>query len=100
MTPPRISRPEHLALAERRRTRAEATSRAKLPSMRTKAELLASLEASRDEVVTGIDGLDLSTGVYEGGWNGRQLLAHIASMEWTYPRILELPVASDEEAAR
>ena len=68
--------------------------------MRTKAELLAALEASRDEVVGGLDGLDLSSGVYEGGWNGRQLLAHIASMEWTYPRILELPEATDEEAAQ
>ena len=68
--------------------------------MRTKAELLAALEASRDEVLAGLDGLDLSAGVYEGGWNGRQLLAHIASIEWTYPRILELPAATDEEAAR
>jgi hypothetical protein len=68
--------------------------------MRTKTELLAALEASRDEVVAGFEGLDLSTGVYEGGWNGRQLLAHIASMEWTYPRILELPEATDEEAAQ
>jgi phytoene dehydrogenase-like protein len=71
-----------------------------VPSVRTKTELLAALEASRDEVVGGLDGLDLSAGVYEGGWNGRQLLAHIASMEWTYPRILELPEATDEEAAR
>jgi hypothetical protein len=68
--------------------------------MRTKAELLAALEASRDEVVGGLDDVDLATGVYEGGWNGRQLLAHIASMEWTYPRILELPEATDEEAAQ
>ena len=68
--------------------------------MPTKAELLAALEASRDEIVGGLDGLDLSSGVYEGGWNGRQLLAHIASMEWTYPRVLELPEATDEEAAQ
>jgi hypothetical protein len=68
--------------------------------MRTKAELLAALEESRDEVVGGIDGLDLSSGVYEGGWNGRQLLAHIASMEWTYPRVLELPAVTEEEAAK
>ena len=68
--------------------------------MRTKAELLAALAASRDEVVGGLEGLDLSTGVYEGGWNGHQLLAHLASMEWTYPRLLELPPATDEEAAR
>lgn len=68
--------------------------------MRTKAELLAALEASRDEIVAGLDDLDLSTGVYEGGWNGHQLLAHIASMEWTYPRVLDLPAATDEEAAQ
>ena len=68
--------------------------------MRTKTELLAALAATRDEVISGCAGLDLSTGVYEGGWNGHQLLAHIASMEWTYPRILELPEATDDEAAR
>ncbi len=68
--------------------------------MRTKAELLAALEASRDELVGALDGLDLSCGVYEGGWNGRQLLAHLASIEWTYPRILTLPPATDEEAER
>ena len=71
--------------------------------MRTKAEVVAGLEASREELVAGLAGLaglDLATGVYEGGWNGRQLLAHLASMEWTYPRVLELPPATDEEAAR
>ena len=68
--------------------------------MHTKAELLVALESSRDEVVDGIAGIDLSIGVYEGGWSGLGLLAHIASMEWTYPRILELPTATDEEAAR
>ena len=68
--------------------------------MRTKTELLAALEETRDEVVRGLAGLDLSSGVYEGGWNGHQLLAHLASIEWTYPRLLELPPASDEDAAR
>jgi len=28
-------------------------------------------------------------GVYEQGWNARQLLAHIAAIEWTYPRLIE-----------
>jgi hypothetical protein len=73
---------------------------ATLRSMRRKAELLAALESSRADVVDGIQGLDLSIGVYGGGWSGLGLLAHIASMEWTYPRILELPAATDEEAAR
>lgn len=78
----------------------EETVAATLRAMPTKAELLAALASSRDDVVDGSSGLDLSIGVYEGGWNGHGLLAHIASMEWTYPRILELPAATDEEAAR
>ena len=68
--------------------------------MRTKAELLVALEETRDEVVGGVAGLDLTTGVYEGGWNGHQLLAHLASMEWTYPRLLELRPVGDVDAAR
>jgi uncharacterized protein (TIGR03083 family) len=59
----------------------------------TKAELLAALRASRDEVVTLIRGLApeaLERGCYEGGWNGRQILAHLASIEWTYPRLLDV----------
>ena len=67
---------------------------------RSKAELLAGLAASRDELVSGLDGLDLTSGVYEGGWNGHQLLAHLASIEWTYPRVLDLPAATDADAAR
>ncbi len=32
-------------------------------------------------------------GRYESGWNGRQILAHIASIEWTYPRLIDLAQA-------
>jgi Mycothiol maleylpyruvate isomerase N-terminal domain len=66
----------------------------------TKAELLAALRASRDEVVATIRGLPaeaLEGGRYEGGWNGRQILAHLASIEWTYPRLIE--IARDAGAA-
>src|SRR4051794_18571330 len=59
----------------------------------TKAELLAALRASRDEVVALVRGLApeaLERGCYEGGWNGRQILAHLASIEWTYPRLLDI----------
>jgi hypothetical protein len=68
---------------------------------RTKAELLQGLHDSLDELTAaGLDDLDLTVGVYEGGWNGHQLLAHLASIEWTYPKVLALPTATDEEAAR
>ena len=29
-------------------------------------------------------------GTYESGWNGRQVLAHIAAIEWTYPKLLDV----------
>ncbi|MBO0685244.1 MAG: maleylpyruvate isomerase N-terminal domain-containing protein [Candidatus Dormibacteraeota bacterium] len=29
-------------------------------------------------------------GRYENGWNARQILAHLASIEWTYPRLIDL----------
>ena len=59
----------------------------------TKAELLEALRASRDEVlqiVRGIPADRLEEGRYESGWNGRQILAHVASIEWTYPRLLDI----------
>src|SRR5262245_66269294 len=63
------------------------------PWMPSRAELLAALRASRDEVVRIIGALppeQLEEGRYENGWNGRQILAHLASIEWTYPRLIEL----------
>ena len=59
----------------------------------TKAELLQALRASRDEVIALVRSLPphrLEAGCYEGGWNGRQILAHLASIEWTYPRLIDL----------
>ena len=59
----------------------------------TKTELLGALRASRDEVLAIVRGLPpqaLERGRYESGWNGRQILAHLASIEWTYPRLLDI----------
>ena len=70
----------------------------------TKRELLAALAASRDEVlglVRAMDPARLEEGRYENGWNGRQILAHIASIEWSYPRLIDIartPPAPVEEA--
>lgn len=73
----------------------------------TKAELLAALRTSRDEVLAIVRALPpqaLEQGRYESGWNGRQILAHLASIEWTYPRLLDIareasPAATPESAA-
>src|SRR5499433_2008938 len=59
----------------------------------SKAELLEALRSSGDEVLRSIRPLPserLEQGRYEGGWNGRQILAHIASIEWTYPRLIDI----------
>ncbi|HEU4366812.1 MAG TPA: DinB family protein [Methylomirabilota bacterium] len=59
----------------------------------SKPELLAALRRSRDEVVALVRALPparLEEGRYERGWNGREILAHIASIEWTYPRLVDI----------
>jgi DinB superfamily len=59
----------------------------------TKAEILDALRASGEEFVTRLSALppeQFEEGRYEGGWNGRQILAHVASIEWTYPRLLDV----------
>lgn len=59
----------------------------------SKAELLEALRASRDQVLSTLRGLPperLEEGRYENGWNGREILAHLASIEWTYPRLIDI----------
>jgi hypothetical protein len=73
----------------------------------SKAELLDALRASRDEVIHIVRSASparLEQGRYENGWNGRQILAHIASIEWTYPRLIDVarqpPPVSDAPRTR
>ena len=59
----------------------------------SKTELLDALRASRDEILDIVRALPperLEDGRYENGWNGRQILAHLASIEWTYPRLIDI----------
>ena len=59
----------------------------------SKRELLEALRSSRDEIVALVRSLpaeQLEEGRYENGWTGRQILAHIASIEWTYPRLIDI----------
>ena len=59
----------------------------------SKAELLDKLRTSGDEVVSKLRAIPAESyeqGRYESGWNGRQILAHIASIEWTYPRLIAM----------
>jgi len=59
----------------------------------SKAELLEKLRAAGEQAATRLRALPLGSfeqGRYESGWNGRQILAHIASIEWSYPRLIDI----------
>ena len=64
----------------------------------TKQELLDAFRASRDEVLALVRALPparLEEGRYENGWNGRQILAHVASIEWSYPRLIDIAQSAE-----
>ncbi|MCI0832046.1 MAG: hypothetical protein J4O13_03035, partial [Chloroflexi bacterium] len=59
----------------------------------SKSQLLANLRLGGEELLSKLEGLPagaLEAGCYENGWNGRQVLAHIAAIEWTYPRLIDI----------
>lgn len=59
----------------------------------SKAELLDALRSGEREALAELGALSeeaFEIGRYESGWNGRQILAHFASIEWTYPRLLDV----------
>lgn len=59
----------------------------------SKAELLDKLRDSGRTAVERLRSLpaaEFETGRYESGWNGRQILAHVASIEWSYPRLIDI----------
>ncbi|HLC28391.1 MAG TPA: DinB family protein [Dehalococcoidia bacterium] len=67
----------------------------------SKSELLDKLRTSRNEIVSKLRAIPpdaFEQGRYESGWNGRQILAHIASMEWSYPRLID--VAREAQSPR
>ena len=68
----------------------------------TKQELLGALARTRDDVIARVEALEpsaLERGVYENGWTAKQILAHTASIEWTYPRLIEMARGTPAPAA-
>jgi len=60
--------------------------------------LLQGLKAGRDNLLNSLRPLpeaDFEKGAYENGWNGRQVLAHVAGIEWSYPRLIG--IAEDQK---
>jgi hypothetical protein len=63
--------------------------------------LLEALRSSGDDAVAKVSALDpaaLEEGRFENGWNARQILAHMASIEWTYKRLVENAVSGASNA--
>lgn len=59
----------------------------------TRAELIDTLRTTGERVVARLRLLDPASyelGRYEGGWNARQILAHVAALEWTYARLIDV----------
>jgi hypothetical protein len=64
----------------------------------TKQELVDALRSSRDELAEKVRAMPaegLEAGRYESGWNAREILAHVASIEWTYPRLIDIARGGD-----
>jgi hypothetical protein len=73
-----------------------------VPQTPTKAELVDALRSSGLEVEERLGALPaerFEEGRYEGGWNGRGILAHIASIEWTYPRLIDIAKDAPKDGA-
>lgn len=59
----------------------------------TKAELLEALQSSGRQALEKLRALPAdkwTEGRYENGWNAREILAHISSIEWAYPKLIDL----------
>ena len=59
----------------------------------SKSDLLQQLRRGGADALMRLRSLDVAAfeeGRYENGWNGRQILAHLASIEWTYQRLIEV----------
>lgn len=62
----------------------------------TVSELAEELRISGDEFrrrVSGFTAEELETGIYENGWNGQEVVAHIAGIEWSLPGLIKRTVA-------
>ncbi len=64
-----------------------------MPDAPTKHQLIAALQENGEHAVEKLRATPESAfdvGRYENGWNGRQILAHIASIEWTYRNLIDI----------
>lgn len=68
----------------------------------TRAQLVEMLRTGGADAAARLRALPeerFAEGRYENGWNARQILAHVASAEWTYPGLIGMARKLAEEAA-
>jgi hypothetical protein len=59
----------------------------------SKAALLEGLRSGRDNLLSSLRSIpdeEFEKGLYENGWNARQILAHVAGIEWSYSRLIDV----------
>ena len=67
-----------------------------------KAALVSELRSEGAELLAALRALPpaaFDQGRYENGWNARQILAHLAAIEWTYPRLLDVATTAPSPEA-
>ncbi len=52
-----------------------------------------------EQVLRALTPTRLASGAYEQGWTVKDVVAHLASIEWTYARLFDLPTTSSETHA-
>jgi hypothetical protein len=73
------------------------------PETITKPQLLAALRQGEKDAIDKLSALPserFEEGRYENGWNGRQILAHITAIEWTYPKLIDVARNADAPAEK
>jgi hypothetical protein len=73
------------------------------PETVTKPQLLAALRQGEKDAIDKLSRLPaerFEEGRYENGWNGRQILAHITAIEWTYPKLIDVARGADRPAEK
>ena len=69
----------------------------------TKQQLIEALRSNGAHAIEKLRATPESTfdhGRYENGWNARQILAHVASIEWTYRKLIDVAKQAPTEEQR
>lgn len=69
----------------------------------TKTQIIEALRATGEQAVAALRALPAHAydgGRYENGWTAREILAHIAAIEWTYARLIDVAIEGQSGGAK